>query len=562
MVNISLPVINIADQLPESILSAGANTDCVVIGYNDLDFNQFATAQKEMDEFSGAYREAKYNSVLLNGRRVTYMDLMNHALTKATGTNPKLNVFEAPSLGACYLVSYLRKRGLKAELVNFFNYERDELAEKLSRNPSAVAITTTYYVEAAPVIDLVNFIRQHNDQTKIIVGGPFIYHLCLGQDPETQDYLLQSIGADIYIFDSQGEKSLSQVCAALRNHENVDLSGVPNLIYTFDNEDFHRTARKIESNELDENAVDWSYFEPDLFTRPVYLRTAVSCPFACSFCAYPAVAGEHKLASVEVIEKQLQYIHSMGTKQVVFVDDTFNVPLPRFKQVLRMMIKNDFKFQWMSFFRCSNADDEAFDLMRESGCVGVFLGIESGDEDILNNMNKFANTKRYKEGIRKLNERGIATFASIICGFPGETRQTIMNTIQFLEDAAPTFFNVQLYYHDIETPIHKQADKYNIRGAGYSWSHASMDWKEAATWVEYMYKNVNNSIPLTLYGFSIWSLPYLISKGISLEQVKEFGTIAREFLLHSFNDQEPVDFQTQESRLVSVFQDQTEMVAA
>lgn len=550
MVNIQLPVLTI----PEPILSLSTNTDCIVIGYNDLDFDDFAKAQKEMDEFSGAYREAKYNSVLLNGRRVTYMDLMNHALAKATGTNPNLNVFEVPSLGACYLVSFLRKRGLNAELINFFNQERDALAEMLARSPNAVAITTTYYVDPAPVIDIVKFIKQHNDETKIIVGGPFIYHLCLGQDTETQEYLLQSIGADIYIFDSQGEKSLSQVCAALRDPDHADLSSIPNLIYTFDNEEFHRTSRKIENNELDENAVDWSYFQPDLFNRPIYLRTAISCPFACSFCSYPTVAGEHKLTSVEVVEQQLRYIHSMGTKQVVFVDDTFNVPLPRFKQLLRMMIKNEFNFQWLSFFRCSNADDEAFDLMQQSGCVGVFLGIESGDQGILNNMNKFADTKRYKEGIRKLKDRGIATFASIIAGFPGETRESIKNTIEFLEEAAPTFFNIQLYYHDLETPIHKEAQKYNIRGAGYSWSHETMDWKEAASWVEYIYRNVRNSIPLTLYGFSIWSVPYLISKGITIEQVKQFGTIARELLVQSFEDVEPVDFSVQESRLISVFE--------
>jgi len=80
-----------------------------------------------------------------------------------------------------------------------------------------------------------------------------------------------------------------------------------------------------------------------------------------------------------------------------------------------------------------------------------------------------------------------------------------------------------------------------------------MDWKEAASWVEYIYKNVRNSILLTLYGFSIRSLPYLISKGITLEQVKQFGTVARELLVQSFDDVEATDFSEQESRLVSVF---------
>jgi p-methyltransferase len=560
--NINLPVLtNGAGEFPARLPPPNTETDCIVIGYNDINFDHFVKAQKELDEFSGAYREAKYNSVLLDGRRVTYMDLLNHALTKATGTNPDLNVFEVPSLGACYLVSFLRKRGFNAELVNFFNKERDALSDMLAREPNAVAITTTYYVDPTPVIEVVKFIRSRNPRTKIIVGGPFIYHLCLGQDVETQDYLLQSIGADIYIFDSQGELSLSQVCAVLRDPEHADLSAVPNLIYTSDNETFHRTARKVEDNPLDENAVDWSYFRKDFFSRPIYMRTALSCPFACSFCNFPTVAGEHKLLSLEVVEQQLRYVHSMGTKQVVFIDDTFNVPLPRFKNLLRMMIRNQFDFQWISFFRCSNADDEAFDLMQQSGCVAVFLGIESGDQDILNNMNKFANTHKYREGIRKLNERGIATFASIIAGFPGETRQSVMNTINFLEESAPTFFNIQLYYHDIETPIHREAEKYDIRGAGYSWSHATMDWKEAAGWVEYIYKNIKNSIPLTLYGFSIWSLPYLLGKGITLEQIKHFGMTAREMLIQSFDDVGTVDFTSHEQRLVALFQDRAMTLA-
>jgi p-methyltransferase len=553
-----LPILTTgADGFPPQLPPPNTETDCIVVGYNDLNFDAFVKSQKELDLFSGAYREAKYNSVLLNGKRVTYMDLLNHALAGATGTNPELNVFEVPSLGACYLVSYLRKRGFNAELVNFFNKERDALADMLSRAPNAVAITTTYYVDPAPIIDVVKFIRSKNRETKIIVGGPFIYHLCLGQDAETQDYLLQAIGADIYIFDSQGEQSLSQVCAALREPGLSGLSSVPNLIYTSDNETFQRTARKVEDNALDANAIDWSYFRKEFFDQPIYLRTAISCPFACSFCNFPTVAGEHKLASTEVVERQLRYIHGMGARRVVFVDDTFNVPLPRFKELLRMMIRNKFDFQWISFFRCSNADDEAFDLMRESGCVAVFLGIESGDQRILNNMNKFANTRKYQEGIAKLKERGIATFASIIAGFPGETRESIMNTIAFLEEAAPTFFNIQLYYHDIETPIHREAEKYNIRGAGYSWSHSTMDWKEAASWVEHIYRSIKNSIPLTLYGFSIWSLPYLMGKGITLEQVKQFGTIAREMLIQSFDDVETEGLAAHERKLISLFQDKS-----
>jgi hypothetical protein len=68
--------------------------------------------------------------------------------------------------------------------------------------------------------------------------------------------------------------------------------------------------------------------------------------------------------------------------------------------------------------------------------------------------------------MRHFHQRDIATFASLICGFPGETRESVMNSLSFIEETAPTFFNVQLYYHDRRSPIHQQAAGFQIQGSG------------------------------------------------------------------------------------------------
>jgi hypothetical protein len=218
-----------------------------------------------------------------------------------------------------------------------------------------------------------------------------------------------------------------------------------------------------------------------------------------------------------------------------------------------MMNANDFNFRWVSFLRCSNVDEEALDLMKDSGCIGVLLGIESGDQRILQLMNKSAKVERYRWGISELNKRGIASFASLICGFPGETEESVNNTIAFIEESKPTFFNVQLYYHDTRAPIQKKAETFGIHGAGYSWSHNTMDWKGAAALAEYMFRSIENSIPLSLYGFSLWGISYLVSKGISMELITEFGRITRPMLLSSFTDDFSVTFKEEEERLMSLF---------
>jgi radical SAM PhpK family P-methyltransferase len=533
-------------------MNAASTLDCIIIGYNDPPFQAVAAKQKEMENHSGAYHEIKTNSIIRRGERISYMEFLNDILQQATGEESRLNVFEAPSLGVCYLTSFLKQSGFNVDFVNFFNSGRAKLKDLLRTSPRSVAITTTFYIEDDPLIEIVGFVRRHCPQTRIIVGGPHIYNRVADFDAVTLAIAFRRIGADIYIIDSQGELTLSKVVDALRRSEPPQLQAIPNLMYSLDGAAFERTERQVEANDLDQCSVRWRDFDAKVVTPLAYLRSARSCPFTCSFCQYPILAGSHDLNSVAVIERQLEELRAMGTTDLVFVDDTFNVPLPRFKTLLQMMISRKFGFRWVSFLRCSNVDEVAIDLMKESGCVGVLLGIESGDQQILKYMNKAVKLDRYTFGIRELKKRGIATYASLICGFPGETPQSVRNTISFIEETGPTFFNVQLYYHDARSPIHQRADEFKIKGAGYSWSHRSMDWREAVDWSIHMYRNIHNSIFFSLYGMSLWGISYLIAKGLPLEEIRAFGKATKPLLFDSLAERE-IDRSEQERWLVEMF---------
>ena len=529
-----------------------AGLDCIIVGYNDINFGDYAARQKKLENTSGAYHELKTNSVLLHGRRHTYMELINQAMERSQGKNPQLNVFEAPALGAFYLRNYLQRRGFSARVINFFTYDKDKFAELLASHPATVAITTTFYIEYAPVAEIINFVRERSPETKIIVGGPYVFNLSADLDTGTLEFMFQQIAADIYIMDSQGEETLARVIDCLHNRGMSQLHAIPNLAFTLDGTTFTKTPRLPENNSLDESTIDWSQVDPSQISPICYLRTARSCPFACTFCNYPTMAGEHVVTKLENIESQLKYLHSIRTTDLVFIDDTFNVPLPRFKNLLRMMLREKLTFRWISFFRCSNADEEAIQLMQEAGCAGVLLGIESGDPQILKYMNKQATLDGYKWGMDRLHKRGIATFASLICGFPGETEASVANTIRFVEESAPTFFNVQLYYHDTRSPVHAKAQEFKLQGAGYNWRHRSMDWREAMEWSKHMFRSVKNSGYLSLYGFSLWGVAYLLSRGFSMDQVKKFSYLVKPMLFSSLDDV-PGNFSDLESQLTELF---------
>ncbi|MFF7338398.1 PhpK family radical SAM P-methyltransferase [Streptomyces sp. NPDC008163] len=516
-----------------SLTGKRGDLDCVLIGPHELDFDQYEAGLRAMGEDSIAYRVLKTNSTVLDGRRMTYFDMLNRLMTDATGRKSDLHVCKLPSLAIGHLKTALHRAGLIAEEVNFFTWEQDRLVELLAQNPLAVAITSTFYVDNDALTEIVAFVRKHNPSTRIIVGGPHILNVYNNYDAKAQDFIFRTIGADIYICDSQGEGTLTHLLRALRNRRWADVALVPNLVFSRDASTFERTGRSIEDNPIADSIVDWSLFAPDFYAPTVQMRTARSCAYSCAFCQYPQLGGPLSLNSIEHVEHQLRTFKEAGVENVVFIDDTFNVPFPRFKKLCRMMIENEFDFNWFSFFRCANSDDEAFDLMAESGCKGVFLGIESGDDRILKNMNKSASSEKYRRGIGKLNERGILSFASLIVGFPGETQESIKNTMDFIAETSPTFYRAEMYYHYSAVPIHQQADQYGLKGTGYHWRHDTMDAEQACAAVETMYRNIDNSLIMPGYMFDFWSIPYLFGQGLQTEHLTSFmRTAGREMVRH------------------------------
>jgi radical SAM PhpK family P-methyltransferase len=379
-----------------------------------------------------------------------------------------------------------------------------------------------------PVNEMVEFIREHNSTVKIVVGGPLIANHLRNNEGESLTTALKDMGADVYVTDSQGELTLSQLVDCLKN--GGDLRDVPNIIY-FDNGALQRNPAKLENNSLDENAVDWFAFADENLGATIQTRTARSCAFNCSFCNYPARAGKLTLASLATIEHEIDSIRALGhVKNLVFIDDTFNVPLPRFKELCRLMIEKNYGLSWFSYFRCSNADEEAIELMARSGCKGVFLGIESGSPTILTNMTKAATPEKYVRGMELLHKHDILTFGSFILGFPGETDATVQETVDFIRETKPDYWRTQMWYCEPGTPVDRQRQKYGIEGEGFIWSHATMDSMEAMDHIDRMFLGIKESQWLPQWSFDFWIIPYLMGKGIGKEKFKRFMTAANKML--------------------------------
>ncbi|MBL8169156.1 MAG: PhpK family radical SAM P-methyltransferase [Acidobacteria bacterium] len=508
--------------------------DCIVIGYNEVPFQQYESFLHNYGVETEAYRDLQYSFVNLAGEKLDYVGLLNRVLQQAgkSETFGRLKSGDIPNLAAVYLTNYLRRRGLAADYINLFQDEKEQLIEYLAAGPLCVAITTTFYVVNLPVIEMVEFIRRHNPEVKIVVGGPLIANHARNNPGAALAAALDDLGADLYLIEGQGEQTLAQVVAGLKAgwRTSSDFSAVPNLAY-FEGKRLKRTPVVSEDNSLDENFIDWQQMTTRPLGRTIQTRTARSCAFKCAFCNYPTRAGALTLLNLDVLERELDSIQALEEVQnVVFIDDTFNVPIRRFKDICRLMIAKRYRFKWFSYFRCSNSDEEAIELMARSGCQGVFLGIESGAPQILTNMEKAATIEKYARGIELLRQHDVLTFASFITGFPGETEQTVQETIQFLQSARPDYYRTQMWYCEPGTPIQRRRDEFQIRGEGFVWEHATMDSLTAMDQIDRLFLTVNESLWLPQWSFDFWIIPYLLGRGLSLAQFREFMTTAHKLL--------------------------------
>jgi anaerobic magnesium-protoporphyrin IX monomethyl ester cyclase len=495
--------------------------DCVVVGYNDFDFESYVGMIRAMGVDSGTYRDLDLAFIDYENRPMRSMDLLNQFYYEGREAprRPFSNVdFTWPVV--LYLATYLHRRGFSFDFVNLFQLEKEKLRHLLTtREVLTVAITTTLYVTAHPILEIISFVKKYNDKVKIVLGGPYIDNQFKAMEGEELERLFKYVGADFYVFSNEGEETLANLLAVLKH--GGDLGKIHNLAYR-NGERFIRTQRVPEANSLADNMVDYSLFDSRDLSTAISIRTAKSCPFSCSFCGFPERAGQYTYMSVDLVEKELNALNDLGVSMVSFLDDTFNVPKQRFQEILRMMIRNRYDFKWNSFYRSDHGNEETIELMGKASCEGVFIGMESGSDVMLKAMNKTSRKHHYAAAIPRLRDAGVSTYASLIFGFPGETYETVRETIDFIEEMRPDFYRAQLWYADPITPIWKHREEVELQGMAFNWSHRTMDCQTACELIEEAMLAIRHSIWMPQYGFEQWSTFYLQRKGMSMDQIKTF----------------------------------------
>jgi len=205
------------------------------------------------------------------------------------------------------------------------------------------------------------------------------------------------------------------------------------------------------------------YNVPFLLNPYISFYTTRGCPAMCTFCLWPQTHSGHRwrLRSSVDIANECRYVleNFPGLKEIFFDDDTFNYRKARTLELCAELKK--IKFTWSCTSRVTT-DYETLKAMKDAGCRLLIVGYESGDEQILRNIKKGATidmARRFTENCHKL---GLVIHGDFIVGLPGETRDTLRNTIDFAKRLDVETIQVSIAHAFPGTEFYDFAKKNNL----------------------------------------------------------------------------------------------------
>jgi radical SAM PhpK family P-methyltransferase len=506
-----------------------AEIDCLLIGHNELDFDEYYGILENMASSGGrehvAFTDLQLNHVKYDGRPHQALDLVTKLYNEGREPEEQREFYNGDCLwtAIAYLGSYLYNRGYSFDFINLFQQEKAELKQKLAENRyQLIVLTGTMYVFEQNIWEVITFIRRHCSDARIIAGGPYISKQAEEREPEYMKPLFRYLNADIYCYVREGEQTLVALLDALKNGR--DISSIPNLAYK-NGDDYEITPKKREVNPLSDIMIDYGLFADSYrHTGWANVRISDGCPYACGFCAFPEHGNErYLLMTLDRIEREFAAIEESGAiDHIFFVDATLNVPRRQFKKMLEMMSRNQYGFDWHCFFRCDQTDEETIWLMKEAGCKGVFLGLESANETVLNNMDKTAHKEDFRRTMPWFKEAGLRQMISVLVGFPGETIASFRESLEFIEEIRPDYTRIQTWYCDPTTPVWFKRGQFGLQGKGYSWKHDTMDSETAVELVVDSFLSLRHVTWIPDPGYN-WTATYLMDTlGMTVDQQKTY----------------------------------------
>ena len=381
-------------------------------------------------------------------------------------------------VGLGYVMTYVKQHGYNFDLldIDVANYSDEYVERYFMKNKFDVVCLGSIVTHYKWMKWCINLIKKYQPEAKVIVGNSVG-----GSIPEV---LFKTTKVDVVIY-GEAELTITELFDAIKSnssfgeivepiievpHTNIGYpstikgSGIPGIIYrTKNNQIVNNGKRKAVKNIDDFPFPDWDMFDVETYltkglqqgakiswfykpkeARLMPINTARGCVFKCTFCHYVFWHDPYRHRSAQnVITEMKRNIKKYNANFFNFWDELSFHKLGPANKFMDELIEADLRVHWTCAIRADlmgkDADNHGKPIPRESrlelankfvkaGCVSAGYSLESGNDDILETMNKKVKSKYFEEQVGICKEAGLITETSLVIGYPQETRETLKET--------------------------------------------------------------------------------------------------------------------------------------
>ena len=319
-----------------------------------------------------------------------------------------------PPLGLCYMASMLEKEGHTVQIMDcpVNNYAIDDIYKRIKEfKPEVIGLgAVTMLIDRA--IEFTKGIKKEFPDRIVVIGGP--------HPTKMPNETLEQTGCDIVV---QGEAELAFLDIAKNPQPLLEKKIVQGaMLRNLDEMPF--PARHLLDMNLYTSLPNNYKRDKNVFQ----MLTTRGCPYVCTFCA--SANGVFRQRSVgNVIAEIKQLIEQYNVKEIVFWDDIFTLNKRWVLDFCNALKTEKIDIAWSCETRLDLINEEVVKAMKETGCWNIFFGIESGNQELLDNIKKKTTLDLIRKGVAMVKKYGIEIRGSFMIGLPGETPEMARKTI-------------------------------------------------------------------------------------------------------------------------------------
>ena len=330
-----------------------------------------------------------------------------------------------PPIGLYYIGAFLKEAGQEVEIWNWHDIRKspEKIRERLEAERPEVIGFSILQANRWGAIEIARIAKELNPEVKIVLGGIGATFLW--------EHLLTHFKEIDFIVLGEGEIPLGNLIRHLEKKGSACPEEVEGIA-------FRKGGRPVQTRpsepirDLDRLPDPAKYFT---FQHVVSSR---GCAWDCSFCGSPKFWGRRiRFHSPESFVTQLERLQRKGVDFFYVSDDTFTVDKERLIAICRGIIERQLALSWNAISRVDRVDEDILYWMRKAGCRQISYGVESGSESIRQALNKTIRIEDVRRAFSLTRRYGILARAYFIYGAPGETEETIRETLELIREIKP-----------------------------------------------------------------------------------------------------------------------------